>query len=180
MRVQACRSKVYCTNLCKSATAAQAIAVPDLRWPLFSLYGRRAALKAMPPILWCWRTISEANVSGMAVEAEPSHQYPITFHCCVTGDSRGAVWQNSIWHGSKDETKVWNWIPPWWKHDTPLTFISTCWMETSLCSHPLLGVGGALQQQWQQRERQVMLWMAMHSCHTIKWFPTSSTAQISA
>ena len=34
------------------------------------------------------------NVGGMAVEVEPSHQYPVTFCCCVTDVSRGAVWQN--------------------------------------------------------------------------------------
>jgi len=36
---------------------------------------------------------SEADVGGMAVEAEPFHQYPITFCCCVTDGSRGTVWQ---------------------------------------------------------------------------------------
>ena len=35
--------------------------------------------------------MSEADVAGMAVEFEPSHQYLITFYCCVTDSSRGAV-----------------------------------------------------------------------------------------
>ena len=50
--------------------------------------------------------MSEEDVGGMAVEAEPSHQYPITCCCCVTDGSRGAVWQNGVWHRSMDEAKV--------------------------------------------------------------------------
>ena len=34
--------------------------------------------------------MSEVDVGGIAVEAEPSHQYPITFCCCVTDGNRGA------------------------------------------------------------------------------------------
>lgn len=30
-------------------------------------------------------------------EAEPSHHCSITFRCCVTGGSWGAVWQNGVW-----------------------------------------------------------------------------------
>jgi len=56
----------------------------------------RAALKLMPPILLCWPMTSEANVVDMAVEVEPSRQYSVKFCCRVTGDSRGAVWQNGI------------------------------------------------------------------------------------
>lgn len=33
---------------------------------------------AMPPILLCWLTMSEANVTGMAAEAELSQQHSIT------------------------------------------------------------------------------------------------------
>jgi len=44
----------------------------------------------MPPILLCWHITSEADVGGMAVEAEHSHQYPVIFYCCVTDGSRGA------------------------------------------------------------------------------------------
>ena len=51
---------------------------------------KRAASKAMPPILLCWPTVSEAD-GGMAVEDEPSHQISVTFCCCVAEDSRGAV-----------------------------------------------------------------------------------------
>ena len=55
---------------------------------------------------------------------EPFHQYCITFCCRVTDGSRGAVWQNGVWHGSEHEEKVCHWIPPW----HPLTFTDICWM----------------------------------------------------
>ncbi|MEQ5146204.1 hypothetical protein ABN231_18085 [Proteus mirabilis] len=52
-------------------------------------------MKAVPEVrlsvLLCWPTTSEVDVGGMAVEVEPSHQYSITFCCCVTDGSRGAV-----------------------------------------------------------------------------------------
>ena len=44
----------------------------------------RAALKVMPPILLCWPVTSEADVNGMAVEAEPPHRFSVTFCCCAT------------------------------------------------------------------------------------------------
>ena len=76
----------------------------------------------------------EANLGGMAIEVEPSHQYSIKFCCCVTDGSRGAVWHNSVWHGSVYETKACHWIPPCGKKWHPLTFIDSCWtfMETKL------------------------------------------------
>ena len=48
----------------------------------------RAALKTMLAILLYW-PMSEVDVGGMAVEAEPSHQYCITFCCHATGGCRG-------------------------------------------------------------------------------------------
>jgi len=45
---------------------------------------------------WC----QEAGTGSTAVEAEPTHQYSVTCCCRVTDGSRGAVWQNGIWHGS--------------------------------------------------------------------------------
>ena len=51
----------------------------------------KVALKVMLLILLCWPTVSEADVGGMAVEAEPSCQYFFTFCCCVTDGSRGEV-----------------------------------------------------------------------------------------
>jgi len=45
----------------------------------------------MALILLCWPITSEADGGGMAVEAEPSHQYSITFCCHTIDGSRGAV-----------------------------------------------------------------------------------------
>jgi len=70
-------------------------------------------------LLWLHRpTASEADVDGMAIEVEPSHQYSIPCCCCVTDGRRGAVWQNGIWHGSVHETKMWHRIPPCGKNCT--------------------------------------------------------------
>jgi len=52
----------------------------------------RVAPKVMPPVL-CQPMISEVGGGGsMAVEVEPSHQYPIPCCCCVTDGSKGAQW----------------------------------------------------------------------------------------
>lgn len=66
----------------------------------------------MPPSLLHGLTMSEADGGGMAIEVEPSRWIPIMFCCCEIDGSRGAVWQKGIWHGTTDETKVYNWIPP--------------------------------------------------------------------
>jgi len=66
----------------------------------------------MSPILLCWPRTSEADVGDMAVETEPSRQYSVIFCCHATRDSRGAVWQNGVWHGSAYEAKVCNWVLP--------------------------------------------------------------------
>ena len=63
-------------------------------------------LKVTPSILLCQPTTSEADVGGTAVQVEPSHQYSFTFCCHVTDGSRGAAWQDSIWHGSAYKAKV--------------------------------------------------------------------------
>lgn len=39
------------------------------------------APKAIPLVLLCWITMSEADIGGMAAEAESSKQYSATF-CC--------------------------------------------------------------------------------------------------
>ena len=48
----------------------------------------RAAPKVMTPILLGWPMMSEAYVDNMAIEAEPFHQYSITFCCYVTDGTR--------------------------------------------------------------------------------------------
>ena len=50
-----------------------------------------SALKAVPHVLLCRPTTSEVNVGGMAVEAQLSHQHPITFCWLVRDGSRGIV-----------------------------------------------------------------------------------------
>jgi len=52
--------------------------------------------------------MAEADVGGMTVETEPSPQYSITFCGCTTDGSRGAGLQNTVWHGSAYEEKVWS------------------------------------------------------------------------
>ena len=84
----------------------------------------------MPPTLLCWPTTSEANVVDMAVEVEPSSQHSVKFCCRATDDSRGAAWQNGVWHGSAYETKVCNWITPCGKKLHPMTFTDACWTFT--------------------------------------------------
>ena len=109
------------------------------------------APKVMPPILLCSSTISEAAVGGMVVYDELSHQDSITSCCCATGDSRGAVWQNSIWHGCVYEAKVCHWIPPCRKKCTHWhsSMLAEClWRTNSGCEHSEV-VGGTFWQ-WQQ------------------------------
>ena len=88
----------------------------------------KTVLKVTPPILWCWPTKSEADVGGTAVEIEPFYRYCITICCCATGGSRGAIWQNGVWHRSMYEAKVWNWIPLCKKNGTH-------WLSLTLAEH---------------------------------------------
>ena len=55
-----------------------------------------AAPKVMPPILFSQHTTSEVDTGSMAVQVEPSHQYSITFCCCVTDSRRGALLHNDV------------------------------------------------------------------------------------
>jgi len=107
----------------------------------------------MPYILLFWPMTSEADAGGMVIEVEPSHQYSITFCCCATVGSRGAVWQNGIWHGSVDEAKVCHWIPPCGKDGThwhSLKLDVCLWRPNGGCEHSEV-VGGAFQQ-WEQQQ----------------------------
>ena len=67
--------------------------------------------KSNASFIWCLPMTSEVGVGDMAVEVEPSHQYPITRCCRVTDGSRGALWHDGVWHGSAYEAKVCQWIP---------------------------------------------------------------------
>ena len=112
----------------------------------------RAPLKSVPLILFSWPTASEADVGGMAGEVEPSYQYSIPFCCSATVGSRGAVWQNGVWHGSVDEAKVWHWVPPCRKNGThwhSLTLAECLWGPNNGCEHGE-AVSGAFWQ-WQQQ-----------------------------
>ena len=93
----------------------------------------RDAPQEASPISFCLPTMSEADVGGMAVVVESSHQYSVTFRYRVTDGSRGAVWQNGVWCGSAYEAKVCHWIPPCGENCThwhPLTFAECWWRPT--------------------------------------------------
>ena len=87
----------------------------------------------------------------MAVDAEPSHQYTIT--CChhATDGSRGAVWDNGIWHGGAIEAKVCHGISPCRKR----------------CSHPQMSM--LAEHLWRpnciQRKRQWMVHFNNYAGH---------------
>ena len=106
----------------------------------------------MPPVLICWPMLSEVDVAGIALETEPAHQYSSTCCCCADG-SRGALWHNSVRHGSGYDSKVWHWVPPCRKN-------GTYWHSSPLTEHLRrqnmdVGsevVGGAFQQRWLIRE----------------------------
>jgi len=97
----------------------------DFQFTLGTL-NMKAAPKVMLPILLCWPITSELDIGGMAVEVKPSHWYSIPFCCCVTDDSRGAVWKNGVWHGNADKSKVCL-SSSMQKKSHSLTFTDICW-----------------------------------------------------
>ena len=56
--------------------------------------------------------MTDVDIAGKAADAELSHQYSVTFICHATGGSRGAFWQNGVWHRRVYEEKTWMCIPP--------------------------------------------------------------------
>ena len=108
--------------------------------------------------------MSEADVGGMAVEVECSHQYPVTFCCCAADGSRGAVWQNKVQMKQRCVTEF--------LHVEKITlssvFVDCLWKPISGCVHRE-SVSGVFQQWWQQCKRQATFWMAIHNCHNTKW-----------
>ena len=141
-----------------------------------------AARKVMPPILLYWLITWEVSVSGMALEVELSHQYPITFCCRVTDGSRGAVSQNGIWHGSAYEAKVWHWIPLRVKKWHPLAFINAFWtfLETNQRLWAQWGSGWCISvvmtEMW--KTRHILDGHAQLSHHKMKSILISSSTQI--
>ena len=110
--------------------------------------------------------MAEADVGGVAVEVETSHQYSITFCCCATDGSRGAVWQNGVWHGSVYEAKWGELNSSMQKKGHQSTFLKTCrmFMETKLRMSAQQEVGGEFQQWWWATFQ-----IAMHRSHSTKW-----------
>ena len=113
---------------------------------------------------------SEVDVGDMAVEVEPSHQYSVTFFCHATDCSRGAAWQNGIWHGIVYEAKMCHWTPPWGNSGTQwhsLTLAGHFCRLNSGCEHRK-AAGGAFQQ-WQQQQ-----WSTSTGCSVqalvIRWW----------
>jgi len=51
----------------------------------------RAAPEVTSPVSLCHPATSEADVGGMTVKVEPSHQYSVTYCCSVADGSSGAV-----------------------------------------------------------------------------------------
>ena len=79
--------------------------------------------------------------------------FNIMFCCHVTDGSRGAVWQNGVWHGSAYVAKVCHWIPPCSKNGTQWhsSILAECfWRPNSGCEHSE-AVGGAFQQWWKRQ-----------------------------
>ena len=76
----------------------------------------------------------------------------MTCCCSVTGGSRGAVWQNGVWHGSAYEAKGCHWIPPCRKNGTHWysLILVWSWRPNSECENSEV-VGGAFQQLWNER-----------------------------
>ena len=78
--------------------------------------------------------MSDADVGGTAVEAEPLHQYPIIYCCCrVTEGSRGVVCQNGVSNTALvGKARNWHEIGTWHGEFQPvsLTVISKLTTET--------------------------------------------------
>jgi len=102
-------------------------------------------------IFYYWSTTSEADVGGMTVESESSHQHSVTFCCCVmTDDGREAVWQNGVWHESLKH-RCFIEFPHAKKNGThwhSMSLGECLWRSTSGCENSG-AVGGAFQQWWQ-------------------------------
>jgi len=108
----------------------------------------------VPPISLRWLMTSEADGGGMAVEAEPSHQYSSAWCCC---GSRGAVWQTGVWHGSAAEAAVCHGIAPCGKNDT-------CWhwRLLNVCGDHLVGMWAQCGDGWCVPAVVTVMWKTSH------------------
>ena len=108
--------------------------------------------------------MSEVDGGGMAVEAEPSHQYPVTFCCHATDGSRGGdqaewclpwkcMWSKGGCHWILLSRKKWH----------PLTFVDACWtfVKTKQWMQRSEVVVVPFQQWWHRCERQATFQTAM-------------------
>ena len=140
---------------CLQTQERKARLIPHLCWQYNCKLCTRAPPKVTPPVSFCWHTMSDVDVGAMTVD-EPSYQYFITFWCHVTDGSREAVWQNSIWHRSMYEAKVWNWILPCRKKKKSthlVIMLAEClWRPNSGCQQSK-AMGGAFQQCWKSDSR---------------------------
>ena len=123
------------------------------------------------------------NVGDLTVKVEPSHQYSITCCCHATDGSRGAVWQNGVWHGSTYEAKGCHWVPPGGKKKMHLlTLINTCymfletkhWMWTQWGGR--WGVSAALTAMWKTRHVPDSHTIAMNAAHRLLLIAGENTA----
>jgi len=110
----------------------------------------RSALKVLPPPILLAHDI-RGGCWWFGSKGWTFHQYFVVFCCLVKDGSGGTVWQNSTWHGSANEAKVWNWLPPRGKCGTHWhsSMLAEClrWPRSG-CEHS--EVVGAVTEQWQQ------------------------------
>lgn len=146
--------------------------IQNFLWSLNQKVCMRAALTAVPAVLLRLPTVSEADVSAMAVEVEVSHQYFITCLCHGTGGSKGAVWQNGIWHESAHEAKVCHLFHSLWKNKmAPIDIHRLLWNAygNSGCEHceAAGGVSAVVTATWGHLHR-CRFWRVQHagSCIT--------------
>lgn len=65
--------------------------LPSVQYQLGMCVTMYLLLQSNASYFVCWPITSEIDVSGVAVEVEPSQQYPLPFCCRVIDGSRRAV-----------------------------------------------------------------------------------------
>ena len=124
--------------------------------PILTLYSLRGLLWNYCFLFYyIWPMTSEADFGSTAVEVELFCPYTITYGCCATDGSRGAVWQSGAY-----EAKVCHWIRPYRKTWHSLMLAELLWKPNSGYQQGEV-VGGGFQQWWQECERRTTFWIAM-------------------